>query len=174
MQVEAFIQPGVDFFPHDQASNSQFNRDNDNDAFRIHTVLKMTQRFGWRAIQDFAFRIETGIVTGAGKLAGFFIPVHGTGEVRTTTGKDKYVIGGLCLAQDVTAVVAGSPFPAVDFGNGKGEGMKLADQEYLPACRSQREFPVLSSRSAGAIKYPITGDPKSAPMMPPTNPVVAR
>jgi hypothetical protein len=34
--------------------------------------------------------------------------------------------------------------------------------------------PALSSRSAGAIKYPITGIPNTAPMMPPTIPVVAK
>jgi hypothetical protein len=46
----------------------------------------MTQWFWWRAIQHLAFRAETGIVTGAGKFAGFFIPVYGAGKMRTTAG----------------------------------------------------------------------------------------
>jgi hypothetical protein len=89
----------------------------------------MAERFGRRAIDHFAFRVKSGIMTGTNENPVFLVPIHSAGKMRTAARQDEDIIGGFRLAQQISAVVAGSPFPAVDLGNSEGEGVKLANRD---------------------------------------------
>ena len=89
----------------------------------------MTEGLGRRAIQHLAFRIEAGIVTGAGKLPGYLVPIDSTGKVRAAAGQHEDIIDRFGPAQDIAAVVAGGAFPTVDFGYREGEGVELANRD---------------------------------------------